>query len=65
MTVGEVERRVRHRSVSIDAKMEDMVDLVTAQNFVPVADGRGMFIGIVTRHDVIKHLRDTCRAEKN
>ena len=51
--------------MSIDAKMEDMVDLVTAQNFVPVADGRGMFIGIVTRHDVIKHLRDTCRAEKN
>ena len=64
MTVGEVERRVRHRSVSIDAKMEDMVDLVTAQNFVPVADGRGMFIGIVTRHDVIKHLRDTCEGGK-
>ena len=35
MTVGQVERRVRHRSVSIDARMEDMVDLVATQNFVP------------------------------
>ena len=32
---------------------------------LPLAVAGGMFIGIVTRHDVIKHLRDTCRAEKN
>ena len=42
MTVGQVERRVRHRSVTIDARMEDMVDLVAVQNFVPVTDGRGI-----------------------
>ena len=36
--------------------MEDMVDLVTAQNFVPVVDGRGIFCGIVTRRDVITYL---------
>ena len=48
LTVGQVELRVHHRSVSIDARMEDMVDLVTAQNFVPVVDGRGIFCGIVT-----------------
>ena len=51
LTVGQVELRVHHRSVSIDARMEDMVDLVTAQNFVPVVDGRGIFCGIVTRRD--------------
>ena len=34
MTVGQVERRVRHRSVTIDARMEDMVDLAAVQNFV-------------------------------
>ncbi len=58
MTVGQVPRRVRHRTVSIDARMEDLVDLVTEQNFVPVADGRGVFIGIITRHDVIQYLRE-------
>ena len=60
MTVGQVERRVRHRSVTIDARMEDMVDLVAVQNFVPVTDGRGMFCGIITRSDVINHLRARC-----
>ena len=56
LTVGQVELRVHHRSVSIDAKLEDMVDRVTEQNFVPVVDGRGMFCGIVTRRDVITYL---------
>ena len=56
LTVGQVELRVHHRSVNIDARMEDMVDLVTVQNFVPVVDGRGIFCGIVTRRDVITYL---------
>ena len=64
MTVGQVERRVRHRSVTIDARMEDMVDLVAAQNFVPVTDGRGMFCGIITRSDVINQLRASCTKGK-
>ena len=64
MTVGQVERRVRHRSVTIDARMEDMVDLVAVQNFVPVTDGRGMFCGIITRSDVINQLRAGCTKGK-
>ena len=61
MTVGQVERRVQHRSVNIDAHMEDMVDLVAVQNFVPLTDGRGMFCGIITRRDVINLLRSGSR----
>ncbi len=61
MTAGEVPRRVRHRSVGIDARMENLIELVSAQNFVPVTDGRGMFCGIITRRDVIQFLRDSCK----
>ena len=61
ITVGQVERRVRHRSVTIDARMEDMVDLAAVQNFVPVTDGRGMFCGIITRSDIIHQMRETCQ----
>lgn len=64
MAVGQVERRVRHRSVTIDARMEDMVDLAAVQNFVPVTDGRGMFCGIITRSDVINQLRITCQKNR-
>lgn len=63
--VGDVPRRFLHRSVRIDAHMEDMVCLVTDQNFVPVIDDRGMFIGIITRHDVIQYMENTIRQMKN
>lgn len=55
--VGRVPRRFIHHTVNIDAAMEDMAELVTEQNFVPVVDGRGMFIGIITRHDVLNYLQ--------
>lgn len=56
LPVGDVERRFIHHTVSVEANMEDMADLVIEQNFVPVKDGRGMFIGIITRHDVLDYL---------
>ena len=36
----------------------------SAQNFVPVTDGRGMFCGIITRSDVINQLRASCTKGK-
>ncbi len=61
MKVGKVKRRFRHNSVSIDSRMEDLVNLVIDQNFVPVTDGRGMFIGIITRHDILSHLQNSIK----
>ena len=39
--------------------MEDLVELVSDQNFVPVMDGRGTLCGIVTRRDVIRQLSES------
>ena len=51
-------RRVRdNKPVSINAKMEDMLDIIQNQNFVPVVDDEDNFIGIITRKEVIKWLR--------
>lgn len=61
LPVGRVERRFRHRTVSIGATMEGLVELVTDQNFVPVVDGRGMFSGIITRRDVIQYMNNTAQ----
>ena len=38
--------------------MEDLLELVLSQNFVPVVDDFGRFIGIITRKDVIKYFYD-------
>lgn len=50
-----IARRLDYLPVKADAKMEDMVDKALNQNFVPVVDDRGSFIGIITRKDIIKY----------
>lgn len=49
-----VERKVDIRPVSVDATMEDLVRMAMNQNFVPVIDDNNIFIGIVTRKDIIR-----------
>lgn len=52
--------KVRHKritkTITIDKSMEDLVDLIAEQNFVPVIDDQKNFIGIITRKSVIKYL---------
>lgn len=43
-------------AVNVNADMETVVSRSMRQNFVPVVDDRGTFIGIVTRQSVIKML---------
>lgn len=51
----EVENRFRLESVLIDAKMEDMLSLAADQNFIPVVDSEGLFLGIIRRKDIIEY----------
>lgn len=43
------------KPVRIDADMEDLINLAKVQNFVPVVDDRGRFIGIVRRSQIIEY----------
>lgn len=52
----EVEVHRNYRSVSIAMTMDDLIALIVAQNFVPVTDDKGVFIGIVTRKAVMNYL---------
>ena len=36
--------------------VESLIDLAIKQNFVPVVDDDNVFIGIVTRKDIIQYL---------
>ena len=48
-------RSKRDKAVTVSADMEELLLLIMEQNFVPVTDDRGKFIGIVTRRDIIKY----------
>jgi CBS domain-containing protein len=41
--------------IHIDAEIEDIIERAMEQNFVPVIDDSGIFIGIVTRREIIKY----------
>ncbi len=53
--VTKLKRRFQYDAVNVNADLEHLLGYVYAQNFVPIVDDRGIFIGIVTRQDVMKH----------
>lgn len=53
--VKDIARKVNHKSVSINADMDNLISLAISQNFVPVVDDEGVFIGIIKRSDIIEY----------
>lgn len=51
----DIPQHMKNEPVSIYADMRDLVRLAAVQNFVPVVDDRGLFIGIVRRSDIIEY----------
>nr|WP_294524872.1 CBS domain-containing protein [uncultured Blautia sp.] len=49
-----IPRRANYKPVHINSAMEDLVDKAINQNYVPVVDDQGFFIGIITRKAIIK-----------
>lgn len=56
--ITDIERRRDNTAINIQVSMEELFDKVTNQNFVPVVDDQNVFIGIITRKDVILYLAD-------
>ncbi len=53
-----VPKNMSNYPVSINAEMEEVVDLIMKQNFVPVVDDQDIFVGIITRKSVMSYLRN-------
>ncbi|MBO2944501.1 CBS domain-containing protein [Paenibacillus sp. F411] len=54
-SLRDVPLRMEIKPVSIEANMEDLINLAKVQNFVPVVDDMNRFIGIVRRSQVIEY----------
>ena len=44
--------------MTAESNMEDLIGRAMEQNFVPVIDDQGHFIGIITRRDIIGYCYD-------
>ena len=53
--IWQVPRRWAYESVNINCNIEDLIELSMQQNFVPVVDDEGRFIGIIRRKDIIQY----------
>lgn len=53
ISIMRIHRRNDYQSVKSNAKMEDLIERAMEQNFVPVVDDEDIFIGIITRRDII------------
>lgn len=53
--VEDIMKKGKYPPVKITADMDQLISKATEQNYVPVVDDRGYFIGIVTRRDIMKY----------
>ena len=61
LSVRDIIQSGKIRPVCIDTNMEELLGQAQMQNFVPVIDDRNVFIGIITRKDIIKYLYQKCQ----
>ena len=55
VSIMAIPRRATYKPVHADADMENLLDRAIYQNYVPVIDDKGSFIGIITRKEIIKY----------
>jgi CBS domain-containing protein len=53
--IMEISRRRDNTPVRVTTSMHELVERASSQNFIPVVDDSGAFIGIVTRRAIIKY----------
>lgn len=62
ITIKNIIHKEKNPPVKITADIEELLDKSMNQNFIPVIDDLGTFIGIVTRKDIMSHY---CRNAEN
>ncbi len=56
VSIMNVPRKWDNEPVDVDVNMENLINKVMNQNYVPVIDDDKRFIGIITRKDIIQYL---------
>lgn len=55
VSINEIIRHRDNKPIRITEEMINLIHLAKVENFIPVVDDRDMFIGIVTRQDIINY----------
>lgn len=55
IVLKDITQHSKNKPVRIDSRIVDLLSLASGQNFVPVVDDQGIFIGIVRRREIIEY----------
>ena len=61
LQIRDILRENTYPSVRITVTMDELLESAMNQNFIPVVDDSGSFIGIVTRKDIIRYFAEQDR----
>lgn len=56
ISLNDVPRYRDIKAISIDVEVDDIIETSLSQNFVPIVDDLGVFIGIIRRREIISYL---------
>ncbi len=62
--LDDITRHAVNKPVRIDSRIVDLLSLASGQNFVPVVDDQGVFIGIVRRREIIEYCAELIREKE-
>jgi predicted transcriptional regulator len=51
--INTIEKYRSYKAITIDSSLDEVLQLSMSQNFIPIVDDRGMYIGIIKRKDII------------
>lgn len=54
--IKDIVKKYWYSTIRIDAELSELVEIIKNQNFVPVVDDRNLYVGIITRKDIIDYL---------
>ncbi len=64
LMLKDIELYSKNRPVRIDSRIVDLLSLASEQNFVPVVDDQGIFIGIVRRREIIEYCAELIKEKE-
>lgn len=65
ISINSLSRKRDNQPVNVNCDIEDLVMRAMNQNFVPVVDDNGIFIGIITRKSIIEYCYKQYKTQKD
>ena len=53
--IADITRYRSYKPLSLESTLEDLIELAMEQNFIPILDDRGVFMGIIRRRTILEY----------